>query len=669
MADSTTLHKNLTGADLHVAGYTQSGDPGSIGAYKIWFDTSGGSGSWVLKVRNAANTNWEEVSSSSGGTWGSITGTLSDQTDLQTALNAKANTSHNQAASTITSDTFDDARIAASNVTQHQASLSITESQISDLDHYDSSDFATDFGTASLADLGTKSFLNLSDSPSSFSGQGLKGVRVNSGGTALEFYTTVTDTDEKVGIDSGATPGYIGAAANDGVLRVDSTLDYTDGGDYITLGIDSTLKSNYDAAYTHVSNNGSDHSYIDQDVTSGSAPTFTADNFSDGGSNAIITTTQETNFESAYTHSGLTSGNPHSVSYSDVSAIQDTTDIIKDTHIDWGTGAGQVSADDIPDGSTNAIPTLTQESNWDTAYGWGDHSSENYLKNLVEDTTPQLGGDLDVNSNQITGFTASRALEIDGDGKLQVSAVTSAELNYLDGVTSGIQAQIDAKQDALTISTGLTLGSGNILTTDDSAIDHDNLLNFAANEHYLQTAITNVSTAFSTGILKVTTGTGALSSITDNSSNWDTAYTHSQDNTQAHSDYLINNGNDSTSGTLTVAHLQSNGTIYFDEEHDCGNFGDSGVSLDVDWSNGQKQKGTLTDDVTLTFSDISSGVANFQLRLIQDGSGSRDVTWPASVKWLATEPTWSDGGAGKSIIISFFFDGTNYWAQGTSWES
>ena len=41
------------------------------------------------------------------------------------------------------------------------------------------------------------------------------------------------------------------------------------------------------------------------------------------------------------------------------------TDNVKDTHIDWGTGASQVSADDIGDGSTNAIITLTQESHLD----------------------------------------------------------------------------------------------------------------------------------------------------------------------------------------------------------------------------------------------------------------------------------------------------------------
>ena len=54
--------------------------------------------------------------------------------------------------------------------------------------------------------------------------------------------------------------------------------------------------------------------YVDQDVGSGTAPTFTADNFSDGGSNAIVTTTQETNFTSAYTwftESGVKYSNWH----------------------------------------------------------------------------------------------------------------------------------------------------------------------------------------------------------------------------------------------------------------------------------------------------------------------------------------------------------------------
>ena len=44
-----------------------------------------------------------------------------------------------------------------------------------------------------------------------------------------------------------------------------------------------------------------------------------------------------------------------------------------------------------------------------------------------------------------SNLTASRALTSNGSGKVEVSAVTSTELGYLDGVSSSIQDQIDAK--------------------------------------------------------------------------------------------------------------------------------------------------------------------------------------------------------------------------------
>jgi hypothetical protein len=44
--------------------------------------------------------------------------------------------------------------------------------------------------------------------------------------------------------------------------------------------ITTTQESNFESAYSHISSNGSDHSYINQDVTSGSSPTFTGTNFS-----------------------------------------------------------------------------------------------------------------------------------------------------------------------------------------------------------------------------------------------------------------------------------------------------------------------------------------------------------------------------------------------------
>lgn len=117
-------------------------------------------------------------------------------------------------------------------------------------------------------------FIGLTDSPASYSGEGLNGVRVNVGETALEFYTPVVDTDEKVSVDSGAVAGYIGAASSDGVLRTASNLSYADGGDYVTLDVDSTKASNWDDAYSHISADGSSHTFINQNVTTTGTPTF-----------------------------------------------------------------------------------------------------------------------------------------------------------------------------------------------------------------------------------------------------------------------------------------------------------------------------------------------------------------------------------------------------------
>lgn len=117
---------------------------------------------------------------------------------------------------------------------------------------------------------------------------------------------------------------------------------------------------------------------------------------------------------------------------------------------------------------------------------------------------------------------------------------------------------------------------------------------------------------------------------------------------------------------FTSAQIEIGKTAYFTSEVDNGN---SGANDTIDWTAGNKQKSTLTDDCTYTFNPAPSGPCSLTFRLIQDGVAGHDATWPAAVKWLGTEPTWSDGGANKSIVVSFYFDGTNYWAQGTSWEA
>ena len=69
----------------------------------------------------------------------------------------------------------------------------------------------------------------------------------------------------------------------------------------------------------------------------------------------------------------------------------------------------------------------------------------------------------DVNASAAIAFskmenlTASRALVSDTNGDVSVSAVTSTEIGYLDGVSSGIQAQLDGKASTSFVPTTITI--------------------------------------------------------------------------------------------------------------------------------------------------------------------------------------------------------------------
>lgn len=101
-------------------------------------------------------------------------------------------------------------------------------------------------------------------------------------------------------------------------------------------------------------------------------------------------------------------------------------------------------------------------------------------------------------------------------------------------------------------------------------------------------------------------------------------------------------------------------TVYFNSEIDNGN---SGAADTINWTAGNKQKSTLTGNCTFTFSPEPSGPCNLVLKLIQDGTGSRTVTWPGDVKWPSgTAPTLSTG-AGDIDIICFYYDGSDFYGQ------
>jgi hypothetical protein len=80
----------------------------------------------------------------------------------------------------------------------------------------------------------------------------------------------------------------------------------------------------------------------------------------------------------------------------------------------------------------------------------------------------------------------------------------------------------------------------------------------------------------------------------------------------------------------------------------------------IDLANGSVQILTLTGNCTFTFPTATAG-KSFILLLRQDATGSRTVTWAASVKWPGgTAPTITST-ASKQDIYSFVADGTNWY--------
>lgn len=83
----------------------------------------------------------------------------------------------------------------------------------------------------------------------------------------------------------------------------------------------------------------------------------------------------------------------------------------------------------------------------------------------------------------------------------------------------------------------------------------------------------------------------------------------------------------------------------------------------IDWGLGNTfnfQFGAFNEVFTFT---APSKAGTFLLKLVQDGVGSRTVTFPATVKWSGgTAPTLTTTATTGTDVITFYFDGTNYFA-------
>lgn len=89
--------------------------------------------------------------------------------------------------------------------------------------------------------------------------------------------------------------------------------------------------------------------------------------------------------------------------------------------------------------------------------------------------------------------------------------------------------------------------------------------------------------------------------------------------------------------------------------------GDSGSTKTIDWRVSTKQKITTTAACTLTFTAPPYPMALILKIVHNNTANTYAYTWPGTVKWVNTTTPSTTNTANAVDIVSFFWDGTNYY--------
>ena len=100
----------------------------------------------------------------------------------------------------------------------------------------------------------------------------------------------------------------------------------------------------------------------------------------------------------------------------------------------------------------------SQTTNDSTVTGTNVDNALDTLKTTKQDTITGAATTV-VSSN----LTASRVVVSNGGGKLDVAVTTTTEIGYVNGVTSNIQTQLNAKQGTITLTTTGTSGAATLV--------------------------------------------------------------------------------------------------------------------------------------------------------------------------------------------------------------
>ena len=167
--------------------------------------------------------------------------------------------------------------------------------------------------------------------------------------------------------------------------------------------------------------------------------------------------------------------------------------------------SGDIDAGDLPGAiNANKIANATVSN-----------TEFQYLGNVTSDIQSQLAGKQATITGAATtidteNLSTSRALISNGSGKVAVSAVTSTEISYLDGVTSALQTQLDGMSGAGDTLTGLVQS-----TTTGTNYITGGKLGIGISAPTADLTVKGDLSAATTGTLTVTNGSASVTTSVD----------------------------------------------------------------------------------------------------------------------------------------------------------